>query len=174
MPIYMVIGGISSGKSHFAEQLAINMHSTIKDSNLFYIATAPKTDKEMIAKIKKHQEKRIKSWITIEEEVKIYDRIREITKKNNVILIECITTWLSNILYHKNHLDNEIECLIKTLLKLDHNHYILVSNELGECIIPEKKIGREFQQLNGITNQKIAKISDNVYKITAGLHTQIK
>ncbi|MBH20190.1 MAG: hypothetical protein CML98_00255 [Rhodobiaceae bacterium] len=174
MPSHLIIGGISSGKSVFAETLAKGIYDDNANAGLYYIATAPILDDEMINKIEIHKKRRSKQWITIEEQIDICEKIRLIPEKNQIILIECITTWLSNMLFHESNLSSNIQILIDFIKSSEENHVILVSNDLGDSVISENKEVRFFQQLNGQINQQIAEVSDNVHKVIAGINIKIK
>ena len=88
MPNYLVIGGISSGKSSYAEQIVKDICKLNKNSKIYYLATAPITDDEMYEKIRIHQDRRPKDWTTVEEEIDIISRIIEIEETNIIVLIE--------------------------------------------------------------------------------------
>ncbi len=174
MPKYLVIGGISSGKSSFAEQMAKDIHKINKHSKTYYLATAPITDDEMYEKIRIHQDRRPSDWNTIEEQIDIVSQISQIEETDIIVLIECLTTWLSNLIFHKKDLDYNAERLINFLQKNREATIILVTNDLGESVISANKETREFQKYNGKINQKIAKICESVYKVTAGIGIRIK
>ena len=174
MPNYLVIGGISSGKSSFAEQIVKDVCKVNKNSKIYYLATAPITDDEMYEKIRIHQDRRPKDWITIEEQIDIVSRIMEIEETNIIVLIECLTTWLSNLIFHKADLDYNTEKLINFLATNTDATIILVTNDLGESVISANKETREFQKQNGKLNQDTARICDSVHKVTAGIGIRIK
>ena len=174
MPNYLVIGGISSGKSSYAEQIVKDVCKVNKNSKIYYLATAPITDDEMCEKIRIHQDRRPKDWITIEEQIDIVSRIVEIEETNIIVLIECLTTWLSNLIFHKADLDYNTEKLINFLATNTDATIILVTNDLGESVISANKETREFQKRNGKLNQDTAKICDSVHKVTAGIGIRIK
>lgn len=174
MPNYLVIGGISSGKSSYAEQIVKDVCKVNKNSKIYYLATAPITDDEMYEKIRIHQDRRPKDWITIEEQIDIVSRIVEIEETNIIVLIECLTTWLSNLIFHKADLDYNTEKLINFLATNTDATIILVTNDLGESVISANKETREFQKRNGKLNQDTAKICDSVHKVTAGIGIRIK
>ena len=174
MPNYLVIGGISSGKSSYAEQIVKDVCKVNKNSKIYYLATAPITDDEMYEKIRIHQDRRPKDWTTIEEEIDIVSRIMEIEETNIIVLIECLTTWLSNLIFHKADLDYNTEKLINFLATNTDATIILVTNDLSESVISANKETREFQKYNGKLNQDTAKICDSVYKVTAGIGIRIK
>ena len=113
MPNYLVIGGISSGKSSYAERIVKDLCKVNKNSKIYYLATAPITDDEIYEKIRIHQDRRPKDWTTIEEQIDIVSRIMEIEETNIIVLIECLTTWLSNLIFHKTDVDYNTKKLIK-------------------------------------------------------------
>lgn len=174
MPNYLVIGGISSGKSSYAEQIVKDICKLNKNSKIYYLATAPITDDEMYEKIRIHQDRRSKDWTTIEEEIDIVSRIMEIEETNIIVLIECLTTWLSNLIFHKADVDYNTEKLINFLTTNTDATIILVTNDLGESVISANRETREFQKYNGKLNQDTAKICDSVYKVIAGIGIRIK
>ena len=174
MPNYLVIGGISSGKSSFAEKIATDVHKVNEKSKIYYLATAPICDAEMYEKIRTHQKRRPSDWKTIEEQTDIVSRITQIEETDKIVLIECLTTWLSNLNFHKSDLDYNTEKLINFLEMNRGATIILVANDLGESVISPNKETREFQKYNGKINQKIAKICESVYKVTAGIGVRIK
>ena len=131
-------------------------------------------DDEMIKKISIHKERRSKHWNTIEEELDIYEKISNLPKNNQIILIECITTWLSNMTFNQIDITENVELLVEYIRICKENHIIIVSNDLGESVISENKETRFFQQLNGNINQQIAQITDNVHKVIAGINLKIK
>jgi adenosylcobinamide kinase / adenosylcobinamide-phosphate guanylyltransferase len=171
MTITFILGGADSGKSVYAENLA-NKNINNYEKKI-YLATAPAIDVEMKRRIKLHQKRRDDSWVTIEEEVFISRIIEEKSSIENILLIECLTTWLSNMVYKKIHYNKELKVLTNTLYK-QKNDIIIVSNELGHSIIPENKLSREFRTINGKMNQAIAKIADNVIFVIAGYGQKIK
>ena len=174
MPNYLVIGGISSGKSSFAEKIVTDIHKVNEKSKIYYLATAPICDDEMYEKIRIHQKRRPSNWKTIEEQTDIVSRITQIEETDKIVLIECLTTWLSNLIFHKADLDYNTEKLINFLEMNREATIILVANDLGESVISPNKETREFQKYNGKINQKIAKICESVYKVTAGIGVRIK
>ena len=101
-------------------------------------------------------------------------RIMEIEETNIIVLIECLTTWLSNLIFHKADVDYNTEKLINFLATNTDATIILVTNDLGESVISANRETREFQKYNGKLNQDTAKICDSVHKVTAGIGIRIK
>ncbi|MCE5195171.1 MAG: bifunctional adenosylcobinamide kinase/adenosylcobinamide-phosphate guanylyltransferase [Nitrospiraceae bacterium] len=166
--IIFIIGGARSGKSRFALAEA----SKIKGRRL-YIATAQAFDEEMKERIEKHKKHRGKDWETYEEPLEITEVIKTTKGKYDVFLIDCLTLWLSNLLMNKKNTTTQIEKFISSLSDVKYSVFI-VSNEVGMGIVPENKLARQFRDLAGILNQKIAAIADEVYLVAAGMPIKIK
>lgn len=166
--IQFVIGGEKSGKSLFALKLGEAI-----GGERAYVATATPVDEEMEKRIKRHKLDRGPSWITFEESVKVGELIENIGGKFDVILIDCLTIWVSNLIYHRLNVEAELKRLILALERKESN-FIVVSNEVGMGIVPENPLGREFRTLMGEVNQSFAKISDTVYLMVAGIPLKIK
>jgi adenosylcobinamide kinase/adenosylcobinamide-phosphate guanylyltransferase len=182
--IIFITGGARSGKSLFA----LNEASKIKGQKA-YIATAEALDSEMKERIERHKKIRGDEWDTYEEPVKILDTLRAIKDKYSVIILDCLTLWLSNILHRAQSterrtqmIENDIQEFIKELKTFKDASHItcyalrlfIVSNEIGMGIVPDNKLAREFRDLAGLLNQKVAKIADEVYLMTAGIPIKIK
>jgi adenosylcobinamide kinase/adenosylcobinamide-phosphate guanylyltransferase len=185
--IIFITGGARSGKSLFALNMANNfVSSTLKKA---YIATAEALDSEMRERIERHKKTRRDEWDTYEEPVKISDILRAIKDKYSIIVLDCLTLWLSNILHraqsteHRTQMiENNIQEFIEELKifkdpsRITHHalHLFIVSNEIGMGIVPDNKLAREFRDLAGLLNQKVAEIADEVYLVTAGIPIKIK
>lgn len=183
----LVIGGARSGKSTFAEEKAKEI-SSFKKSNVAYIATSIAFDDSMKDRIKKHRQQRDKNWITIER----YKDFKEIIINENfkscdIVLIDCLTLMISNLLLeYKGNFDNitpleideiekEIEDEIKSLINVCcDKEIIVVSNEVGLGIVPAYRLGAVFRDIAGRMNQFIARESKEVYLLTAGIPLKIK
>ncbi|MBI4687312.1 MAG: bifunctional adenosylcobinamide kinase/adenosylcobinamide-phosphate guanylyltransferase [Nitrospirae bacterium] len=166
--ITFIIGGARSGKSSFAMKEA----SKLKGRKA-YIATAQAHDEEMKERIEKHKQQRDEGWDTYEEPLNIVSLINNIQHKYNVILIDCLTLWLSNLMHKGVDVSKEIESLISSLVTR-HSSLFIVSNEVGMGIVPENKLAREFRDLAGFLNQRMAEIADEVYLVAAGIPVRIK
>jgi adenosylcobinamide kinase/adenosylcobinamide-phosphate guanylyltransferase len=179
LKIVFVIGGARSGKSSFALKEA----SRIKGRKA-YIATAEAIDDEMKERIERHRNERNTEWETLEEPIRISDVLSEIKDKYSVAILDCLTVWLSNLLIRtqmgetwQQTTEEAIEEFIDSLYQLnDHgnlNLYI-ISNEVGMGIVPDNKLSRQFRDLAGTLNQKVADIANEVYLISAGIPIKIK
>ena len=175
--IIFIIGGARSGKSSFALKEA----STIPGKKA-YIATAEALDSEMKVRIERHKKDRGNNWDTYEEPLKIIDILSDIKTKYDVVVIDCLTLWLSNLVSRNSDIIYEIEKFINALritpAYRTGRHYALriyiVSNEVGMGIVPDNEMAREFRDMTGVLNQKIAETADEVYLVTAGIPIKIK
>ena len=172
--ITFILGGAKSGKTKFA----LNYAERLKGfKNYYYLATAEAFDDEMREKIKKHQKERPPFWQLIEEPVNISFHLKNLAKSFSIILLDCLTMWVSNLIYYEKDLFKEFKCFLEILHLYQGNDIdwlIIVSNEVGLGLVPENKLAREFREIIGSFNQEIAKISDEVYFIIAGLSISLK
>jgi len=173
MKIIFVTGGTRSGKSAFAVKEAGKL-----SGKKAYIATTEVLDEEMKVRVDKHRKERGSKWQTIEEPLKISELIKQITDKYSVIVLDCLTLWLSNLMLSGIKIENEFDKLAETLkqLKLStlNSQLFIISNEVGMGIVPENKLARQFRDLAGTLNQKVAEISDGVYMVASGIPIKIK
>lgn len=180
--LIFILGGIRSGKSNYAGKIADKI-SKNENKKIVYIATYKRNgnDEEMEERIERHKKNRPKEWNVIEEG-KIYDvasKIREI--KNSVIIIDCLTLLVSNFFAENKNADeniitSEIEKMLKEIKEgmKKNNDFIIISNEVGEGIIPVNKISRRYADLLGRANQIVARHSDQFYFMFAGITMKIK
>lgn len=166
--IIFILGGVRSGKTNFAYHLA----KKISKKNVTYLATAVPSDKEMKERIRLHKTLRPKDWITVEEPINIlYKNIA-----TDTIIVDCINFWLANMM-KENSDEKKIlyrtEQLAKKFTKPKINA-IVISNEVGNCLVPPNRLGRKFQYLLGKINQIIAKYSKTVYFMISGIPVKIK
>lgn len=171
--IVLVIGGARSGKSSFALRSADSING-----KKAYIATAQAFDSEMEQRIQRHKNERPDDWSTIEEPLNIASAIGEAINRYDVVLIDCLTLWLSNLMHAGRDIDKEIDRFVNFLkapeLRQDKYELFLVSNEVGMGIVPENSLSRQFRDFAGILNQKVAQAADEVYLMAAGIATRIK
>ncbi len=168
----LVLGGCRSGKSSHALELAEKMCG---EKNLF-IATCVPRDDEMHQRVDRHKQDRSQNWQTLEIPTAIDKAITEHGKTADVILIDCLTLWVSNLLLESKDLAR-IEIHIENLgraLKNAECNVVLVSNEVGAGVVPENKLARLFRDAAGWTNQAVAKACDQVIMTMAGIPVQIK
>ncbi len=168
--IQLILGGARSGKSRYAEQLAINTHKPV-----LYIATATASDAEMAARIAHHQQQRPSEWQVRECSLDLVTVLKEEVKKPQTILVDCLTLWLNNQLFHfpKQDFSALFDSLAETI-KFPTADIIFVANEVGLGIIPLGEISRTFVDEAGRLNQKISLVADSVFFIAAGLPLQLK
>ncbi len=163
----LVLGGINSGKSAFAESLITNQTTTP-----YYVATSVVLDKETRDKVEAHQTVRGPNWHTIEEPVELAAALEQLPA-GSVILVDCLTMWLNNLLYHELDVDGYTQNLLETVARSDLD-ITFVSNEVGLGGISENALTRKFARLQGALNQKIAEQSDRVAFVAAGLPMWLK
>jgi len=167
----LITGGCRSGKSRYALDYA-NRHFSKK----IYLATCEALDEEMAQRIEHHKKMRGPEWRTIEEPVAIVDKIRQYGAKVEVILLDCITLWLSNLLTKGNNdlkVTHEINSFTE-MLKQTPTSFIIVSNEVGMGIVPADPLSRRFRDLSGAINQKIAEVADTVIYMVSGIPMFLK
>jgi adenosylcobinamide kinase/adenosylcobinamide-phosphate guanylyltransferase len=164
----LVLGGARSGKSAFAENL-------VGDSGLalVYLATATAGDDEMQARIAHHQKRRGNGWRTVEEPLALIDVLTRESKAGSVVLVDCLTLWLSNLMHAERDPDVEARRLTRFLGVAMHP-IVFVSNEVGMGLVPETPRGRAFRDAQGRLNQAIASTVPNVVFVAAGLPFWLK
>jgi adenosylcobinamide kinase/adenosylcobinamide-phosphate guanylyltransferase len=166
-----ITGGCRSGKSRYALDYT-NQHFSKK----LYLATCEALDEEMAQRIEHHKKMRGPEWQTIEEPIEIVEKIRQYGDKVEVILLDCITLWLSNLLIKWNddlRVMEEVNQLIDTI-KQSQTFFIMVSNEVGMGIVPAEPLSRRFRDLSGMANQKIAEMADTVIFTVSGIPIFLK
>ena len=169
---YLVLGGAKSGKSGHAQKLA----ELLPPPRLF-IATAQALDDEMKKKIEIHKKQRGEGWQTIEEPLEISKIIKKNSKTFSVILLDCITLWITNLLLMKNLKQEDFEFHLKELtdaIIMAPSSVIVVSNEVGMGIVPESSLSRRFREFAGLANQHIARAVDKVVLCVAGFPLYLK
>jgi adenosylcobinamide kinase / adenosylcobinamide-phosphate guanylyltransferase len=170
--ITLVIGGCRSGKSRYALTAADAVSGTRK----IFVATSVPRDVEMEKRVRSHQAERGRDWQTIEEPVQIHETIAAVAVSADVILVDCLTLWLSNMMAADMG-DKEIQIrLNQTALALSEARcpVFLVTNEVGYGIVPENSLARRFRDLAGQVNQLMAKTADRVVLTVAGIAMPIK
>ena len=172
--LIFVTGGARSGKSAFALKEAGKV-----GGRKAYIATAEALDEEMAKRIDRHKKLRGDDWDTYEEPLRITEVIKNIEGKYGAIVVDCLTLWLSNLIHADLDITQEIENLVEVFKNSGPclpagSELFLVSNEVGAGIVPENKLAREFRDLAGIINQKVAGASDEVFMVVAGIPIKIK
>ena len=169
--VTLVLGGVRSGKSRFALEIASRAF------NVTFIATARASDDEMRRKIERHQSERPAHWRTREEPLQLAEAISSAQSGSETTVVDCLTLFAANLMdaYGENRaaMDASIDELCSVLRKSD-GKIVLVSNEVGSGIVPEYAAGRQFRDLLGEMNQRVAALADKVVLMVAGLPLTIK
>ena len=167
--VELILGGVRSGKSGYAEKRALDLGIEV-----IYLATATAQDGEMRQRIDRHRKQRPSHWQTVEEPLTLAEAIRDHDQPNRVILVDCLTLWLTNLLLTEGiDLERETEFLLVLLPQLKGN-LIMVSNEVGQGIIPLGELNRRFCDRTGELHQQIAVLADRVTLVVAGLPLTLK
>lgn len=168
--IVLVLGGARSGKSSWALKYAEENYSSY-----IFLATAEVGDDEMAERVRLHKRARGPQWRLIEEPLDVGKALQADTGTADVVLIDCMTLWLSNILLKKGQESVGLyqERLV-TALSRRRQAVIMVSNEVGNGIVPEYPLGREFRDSAGLLNQKLAALADKVVMTVAGIPLYLK
>ena len=169
-PHIFVLGGARSGKSAFAEKLTLDQSKT---SKCIYLATSQIWDEEMRARVDLHKDRRGSEWETIEAPLALAETLLEQSQKGVPILVDCLTLWLTNLMMDERDITAECDGLIKAISTIN-TPIIFVSNEVGQGIVPDNKMARDFRDHAGILHQKLASAVDQVYFVTAGLPSKLK
>jgi len=166
-PLVLVLGGARSGKSRFALERAAAL-----EAPRVFVATAEARDDEMTSRIARHRAERSTEWRTIEEPI----RLEEVVGRTSagVLLIDCLTLWLSNVMESAGSKAPEAIDRLVTTLRERRAAVVAVSNEVGLGIVPENAIAREFRDLAGAMNRKIAEIATELHLLVAGQPLRIK
>lgn len=168
----LVIGGCRSGKSRYALEAA----NRLAGDNKVYLATSVPADPEMERRVERHQAERGPDWKTIEEPVLIHEAISAVRDTARVILVDCLTLWTSNLLFQGSDepgIMAAVDRLARALEAVSCPVY-LVTNEVGYGIVPENGLARQFRDVAGLVNQKVAAAADRVVLTVAGIDVLIK
>jgi adenosylcobinamide kinase / adenosylcobinamide-phosphate guanylyltransferase len=166
--LIFITGGERSGKSSFAQQMALSL-----SDNPVYLATAKIWDKDFAKRVERHKSERNEQWTTIEEEI----RISRHNLQGKVVVLDCVTLWLTNI-FEAQAYDCE-----NAIAKAQHEWLqfmkqdctaIVVSNEIGMSLHAQNEAGRKFVELQGIINQTIAGMAKEAYLMISGISMKIK
>ena len=171
--LILILGGVRSGKSSYAQQLAGKMGKRV-----LFLATAEAGDEEMKRRIARHKSSRPESWRTVEEQIDLPGALRKNTAHADAVIVDCVTVWLSNMLMHNEKLSEQemIEGVDRLINSYEHGEasYIVVSGEVGMGIVPEHPLGRIFRDYLGLANQRLAGAADRVVLMVAGLPVDVK
>ena len=182
MKTIIITGGARSGKSYFAQQLAMELGQPV-----LFVATAEAGDEEMRQRIQEHRKARPSAWCTLEVTTHVGSRIKQKINSAQVVIVDCIALLVNNIF-------NQYECptgeqidasLIEVKLTAEINElvehidqidaiFIIVTNEVGLGLVPANRVGRLYRDLLGKANQMLVRQADEVYLMVAGLAVPIK
>jgi adenosylcobinamide kinase/adenosylcobinamide-phosphate guanylyltransferase len=181
---YLVTGGVKSGKSLFAERLALS-----SDKKVIYLATATIGDKEMALRVERHKKRRPPQWETIEEPVAVPGVLTAQSDPGRLVLVDCLALYLSNLLLKEglaangkvftftpdkeSYLTGCLEDLC-TAISRSWADVIVVTNEVGWGLVPEYPLGRVYRDLLGVWNQRLAAMANRVYLVVCGLALEVK
>ena len=139
-----------------------------------YLATAQALDSEMLDRVKLHQQQRHNRFSTLEEPLELATALKAVARKHDVILVDCLTLWITNLLGAGQNVAEAVDELVATLPDLTSTRVILVSNEVGLGIVPDNAMARMFRDLAGSAHQRLAEICVEVHFIVAGLPMTLK
>jgi adenosylcobinamide kinase/adenosylcobinamide-phosphate guanylyltransferase len=165
----LILGGARSGKSALAQQRG-------KESNLqvVFIATAQPLDEEMAERIARHRQERPKTWQVVEEPLYLAAALQEHTTPNSLLLVDCLTLWFSNLLVAGDDCLHREKAAFLNILPSLLGDVILVSNEVGQGIVPNHETSRYFRDEMGTLHQQLAQICERVTLVVAGLPLILK
>lgn len=168
--LQFILGGARSGKSRYAQKIAEEFNRPVT-----YVATAQALDAEMQQRILHHQQQRPAAWNLVESPLNLADDLVKMDGQDQVILVDCLTLWMSNLLLDADPYTQTIQCekLLSVLPEL-HSEIILVSNETGLGVVPMGQLSRQFVDESGRLHQQIAELADRVTFCVAGLPMRLK
>ena len=193
--LVLVLGGVRSGKSAFAEGLAAGLGNQIPgnqipgnqipENQILYVATGVASDPEMAERIRRHRESRPSHWSTLEEPLELGERVAEHVTEGHPfggVLIDSLDIWVANLLLEneeetKEAAEARITAALRKLLDAirgSATSFVLVSSEVGNSLVPTEPLGRRFQDIMGLVNQKVAGSASQVYVVVAGIPNMIK
>lgn len=163
--IILITGGARSGKSKYAEQ-----RTAALGLRRLYVATAEAKDDEMMQRVAAHQNRRGSAWTTVEEPVQLGETLLAWRGRIDCSLVDCLTLWFSNLLLRggQSRVEENVERLLRVLPQLDFP-VIFVTNEVGAGIVPDNSLARQFRDIAGGANQRIAAVANEVIFMVAGM-----
>lgn len=170
--LILITGGTRSGKSDYAQRLA-----EAHDGSLLYVATATVADSEMAARVARHRQARGARWNVLEEPLDLCTRLPEAASGQGAVLLDCVTLWITNLLFANQEEPAAVKAEIRRfLLLLSHIEapVYLVTNEVGGGIVPENRLARLFRDLAGEVNQELAAAASSVWLVVSGLPLRLK
>lgn len=165
--IILVTGGARSGKSALAERLAQSCGNKV-----IYIATSEPFDDEMQSRIDRHRARRDAGWRTVDAPLELPDMLVQ-TDGDAPRLVDCLTMWLNNLIYHNRDVADEVDRLIEVISEQQAD-LVMVTNEIGSGLVPQTAEARKFRDLAGELNQMVAQAASQVYLSVSGIPVKIK
>jgi adenosylcobinamide kinase/adenosylcobinamide-phosphate guanylyltransferase len=172
--LIFIVGGASSGKSEVALRLAANGVS--KGAPRAFVATGEGLDEEMAMKIARHRQSRSSAWVTAEVPLELISWFKDQGRNYRVILVDCLTMWLSNHCEQgrkEREVVEETRALLLTIRR-SGGRVVLVSNELGMGLVPADAQSRRFRELAGEVNRLVAQEADDAYFVVSGMAVSLK
>ena len=172
--LVLILGGARSGKSTTAERLARD------GERVLFIATAEALDEAMQRRIAAHRRYRPEHWDTLEEPIDVRSAVRPLIDRYDTFVLDCLTLWVSNLLLEDEEASDAEGAVLETVGRLlnlidsTSGRWILVSNEVGQGIVPASPLGREYRDVLGRVNQLVASRADKAYLMVAGLALDLK
>jgi adenosylcobinamide kinase/adenosylcobinamide-phosphate guanylyltransferase len=169
--IVLIGGGARGGKSRFALEYAEQ-----RFTRRAFIATAQSLDSEMAERIRRHQHSRGPTWKTLEAPLDLVGTLSREGAKFEIVVVDCLTLWLSNVLLDPDSdVEKEMDSLLRYLVdQKDAPSVVLVTNEVGSGIVPDNELARQFRDLAGVLNQRVAQAADEVYWMAFGIPMAVK
>ena len=171
MPFTLVLGGARSGKSAFAQGAAEALAAET-GGRLVMVATAQAFDSEMAGRIARHRQDRGPAWTTLEAPLDIADALEPLGA-NDIVVVDCLTLWLSNLMLDERDLATAAAGLVEAAGRFPGALW-LVSNEVGFGIVPDNALARRFRDEAGRLHQALAQAADAVALVVAGLTLRLK
>jgi adenosylcobinamide kinase / adenosylcobinamide-phosphate guanylyltransferase len=175
--IALIGGGVRSGKSAFAIELAHGLAGAPDDKRVF-VATARPSDEEMKARIERHRRDRHEAFETVEAPLGLEEALASLVARDrcDVVVVDCLTLWLSNLLVRGDPVDAILARVdgVVRVLRQRRFHAVLVTNEVGMSVHPPTALGRAFVEVCGFAHQRVARAADEVYLAVLGVVVQIR
>lgn len=179
-PLCLVLGGVRSGKSAFAESRVASL-----GQSTLYVATGLVVDEEMKERIRRHRESRPSHWSTLEEPSKLAEKLAPLLADPDspgAVIIDSMDVWVANLLMaNEGGTQSSVEEIVMAetdklldLAAVSSQGFFMVSSEVGLSLVPPEPLGRRFQDILGMVNQKIAAAATEVFLVVAGLPNRIK
>ena len=165
----LVLGGARSGKTGFAERLAMRAGEAP-----VYVATASLLTDEVRERVRMHQQQRHKRFALLEEPVALVTAIKAARRTHDVILVDSLSLWITNLLAANMDVAQSVDELVVTLASIEGSRVILVSSEVGMGIEPDEPLTRMLRDLAGAAHQRLADICTDVHLVVAGLPMTLK